>query len=208
MAPHDKTSDPTMDPHSTSPSYGFQPLATQTKQNPDSNHAMLHRSLAYKPDTVSHASRVHLTLDSGRPIIDACGSAAVTCISHGNQEVYAAALSQMKKVSYVHIGAYTATVAEDLVHIILDGNPDGLEKAFFVGSESEAIDAALKLARQYFYEKGEKERKFLVARKQSYHGNTIGAMSVSSNLPRKIPYEPLLLPNVSHVSPAYAYQCK
>ena len=208
MAPHDKTSDPMMDPHSTSPSYRFQPLATQTKQNPDSNHAMLHRSLAYKPDIVSHASGVHLTLDSGRTIIDACGGAAVTCIGHGNQEVYAAALSQMNKVSYVHTDAYTTTVAEDLAHIILDGNPYGLEKAFFVGSGSEAMDAALKLARQYFYEKGEEERKFLVARKQSYHGNTIGAMSVSSNLPRKIPYEPLLLPIVSHVSPAYAYQYK
>ena len=198
-----------MDIHSTSPSYGFQPSATQIKEGHQSEQALLHRSLFYSPETVSQASGNHLTLaGSGRKIVDACGGAAVTCIGHGNEEVYAAALSQMQKVSYVHTGAYTTAAAEDLAHVILDGNPYGLEKAFFVGSGSEAMDAALKLARQYFYEKGEKQRRFLVGRKQSYHGNTIGAMSVSSNLPRKIPYEPLLLPNTSHVSPAYAYQYK
>ena len=208
MAFRNKTSNLAMDHYATPSTYGFQPTAARIKQHPDSNHAMLHRSLTCKPDTVSHASSIYLTLESGRTIIDACGGAAVTCIGHGNKEVHAAALSQMKKVSYIHTGAYTTTAAEDLAHIILDGNPYGLEKAFFIGSGSEAMDAALKLARQYFYEKGEKERRFLVARKQSYHGSTIGAMSVSSNLPRKIPYEPLLLPNISHISPAYAYQYK
>ena len=112
----------------------------------------------------------------------------------------------MRSVSYVHTGAYTTSAAEDLARVILDGNPHGLEKAFFVGSGSEAVDAAMKLARQYFFESGHAERRNFVARRQSYHGNTIGAMSLSSNLPRKLPYEPLLLPNVSHVSPAYAYQ--
>lgn len=112
----------------------------------------------------------------------------------------------MRSVSYVHTGAYTTSAAEDLARLVLDGNPHGLEKAFFVGSGSEAVDAAMKLARQYFFESGHAERRNFVARRQSYHGNTIGAMSLSSNLPRKLPYEPLLLPNVSHVSPAYAYQ--
>lgn len=115
-------------------------------------------------------------------------------------------MQQMQTVSYVHTGAYTTSSAEDLASIILDGNPYGLEKAFFVSSGSEAMDAAMKLARQYFYESGHPERKSFVARKQSYHGSTIGAMSMSSNLPRKVPYEPLLLNSVSHVSPAYVYQ--
>lgn len=112
----------------------------------------------------------------------------------------------MRSVSYVHTGAYTTASAEELASIILDGNPYGLEKAFFVGSGSEAMDAAMKLARQFFYESGHPERRNYVARRQSYHGNTVGAMSLSSNLPRKVPYEALLLENVSHVSPAYAYQ--
>ncbi|KAL9063371.1 MAG: hypothetical protein Q9161_009496 [Pseudevernia consocians] len=203
MAPH-STSDPTLDPHSTIPSYGFQPSATQTKSH--QNPSLLHRSLTHEPDTVTHASGIHLTLSSGRSIIDACGGAAVSCIGHNNEEVLDATMQQMRNVSYVHTGAYTTTSALDLASAILSGNPHGLSKAFFVSSGSEAMDAAMKLARQYFYESGRVERRNFVARKQSYHGATIGAMSLSSNLPRKVPYEPLLLKNVSHVSPAYAYQ--
>ena len=203
MAPR-STADPTLDPHALIPSYGFQPSATQTQSH--QNPALLHRSLAHQPDTVTHASGINLTLSDGRTVIDACGGAAVTCIGHNNDEVLDAAIQQMRNVSYVHTGAYTTSSAEELASIILDGNLYGLEKAFFVGSGSEAMDAAMKLARQYFYENRHPERKNFVARKQSYHGNTIGAMSLSSNLPRKVPYEPLLLENVSHVSPAYAYQ--
>ena len=128
-------------------------------------------------------------------------------LGHGNTEVLEATIQQMQNVSYVHTGAYTTTAAEDLANLVLEhGRQYGLEKAFFCGSGSEAMEAALKLSRQFFYENGEKQRVNFVARKQSWHGTTIGAMSVGSNLPRKIPYEPLLLQNVSHVSPAYAYQ--
>lgn len=204
MAPHSTSDDAILTPHSTTPSYGFQPSATQAKST--RNPALLHRSLHHQPDNVIHASGIHLTLSSNRTIIDACGGAAVACIGHNNEEVLAAATQQMRNVSYVHTGAYTTTAAESLASIILDGNPHGLEKAFFVGSGSEAMDAAMKLARQYFFETARPERRNFVARKQGYHGTTIGAMSLSSNLPRKVPYEPLLLTNVSHVSPAYAYQ--
>ncbi|KAL9130689.1 MAG: hypothetical protein Q9175_006960, partial [Cornicularia normoerica] len=167
---------------------------------------LLHRSLTHEPSTVTHTSGIHLTLSSGLTIIDACGGAAVSCIGHNNSEVLSAAMLQMQSVSYVHTGAYTTASAEGLASTILHGNPHGLEKAVFVSSGSEAMDAAMKLARQYFFEGGHSERRNFVARKQSYHGTTIGAMSLSSNLPRKVPYEPLLLKNVSHVSPAYAYQ--
>ena len=203
MAPH-STSDSPLNPHTTIPSYDFQPSATQreTSQNP----ALLHRSLFHKPDSVVHSSGIHLTLSTGRTIIDACAGAAVACIGHNNEEVIAAAMQQMRSVSYVHTGAYTTSPAEDLASIILDGNPHGLEKAFFVNSGSEAMETAMKLARQYFFESGQLARRNFVARKQSWHGTTLGAISLSSNLPRKLPYEPLLLPTVSHVSPAYAYQ--
>lgn len=116
----------------------------------------------------------------------------------------------MKQVSYVHTLSYTTDAAEDLAKFILQ-NPSSvskhdLEKAYFVGSGSEANDAAMKLARQYFFEQGQTQRKFFVARRQGYHGNTIGTMSISSNLIRKVPYQDLTIPNVSFVSPAYAYQ--
>ena len=123
-------------------------------------------------------------------------------------QVFAATLQQMQSVSYVHTGAYTTDAAESLASLLLDNNSYNLSKAFFVSSGSEAIDAALKIARQYWYERDgpSTRRANLVARRQGYHGSTIGSMSVSSNLPRKVPYAPLLLENVSFVSPAYAYQ--
>lgn len=200
-----------MDPHSTTPSYGFQPSATQTKlEKSNAESALLHRSLGHQPEIVTRASGITLTLSSGRTIIDGCGGAAVSCLGHGNREVLSAAMEQMQKVSYAHTGAYTTSAAEDLANLILEhGMQYGLEKAFFCCSGSEAMDAALKLARQYYYEmpnNAGRVRRNFVSRKQGYHGVTVGAMSVSSNLPRKIPYEPLLLPNVTHVSPAYAYQ--
>lgn len=200
MAPH-STSD---SPNATIPSYDFRPSATQKESS--QNPALLHRSLFHKPDSVVHSSGIHLTLSTGRTIIDACGGAAVACIGHSNEQVIAAATQQMRSVSYVHTGAYTTSSAEDLASAILAGNRHGLEKAFFVSSGSEAMEAAMKLARQYFFESGQPARRNFVARKQSWHGTTLGAISLSSNLPRKIPYEPLLLPTVSHVSPAYAYQ--
>jgi adenosylmethionine-8-amino-7-oxononanoate aminotransferase len=105
----------------------------------------------------------------------------------------------------VHTGSYTTRSAEDLAHAVLtphSGFQHGLAKAFFVGSGSEANDAAMKCARQYWFEKGEMQRTRYVARRQGYHGNTIGAMSVSSVLGRKVPYEDILMGNVGFVAPA------
>ena len=208
MAPHSTTEDLVTHDHLKTPSYEFQPSATQTKlKNSEDDPALLHRSLAFKPDEVVKASGTNLSLASGRTVIDACGGAAVAVLGHGNTEVLEATIQQMQNVSYVHTGAYTTAAAEDLANLVLEnGRQYGLEKAFFCGSGSEAMEAAMKLSRQFFYENGQKQRVNFVARKQSWHGTTIGAMSVGSNLPRRIPYEPLLLQNVSHVSPAYAYQ--
>lgn len=146
-------------------------------------------------------------------ILDACGGAAVSIIGHGNEEVISATTAQMSRVSYVHTAAYTTDSAEDLAKCVLEtaemGTSStfehGLSKAFFVGSGSEANDSAMKCARQYWFEKGERQRKFYVSRRQGYLGNTIGAMSVSSVIGRKISFEEILLPNVAFVSPADAY---
>ncbi|KPM44505.1 putative aminotransferase [Neonectria ditissima] len=181
--------------------------AVTAKSQHGSGH-LLHRSLAQKPAMVESASGIELKLASGQIVIDACGGAAVALIGHGNEEVTQAMVGQARKVSYVHTQAYTTAPAEELADIILKGNPYGLEKAFFVGSGSEAVESALKLARQYFYEKNEPKRVHLISRQQSYHGNTMAAMSISTNQARKAPYQGFCYPNVSHVSPAYAYQYK
>ncbi|KEY70569.1 hypothetical protein S7711_02722 [Stachybotrys chartarum IBT 7711] len=168
---------------------------------------LLHRSLLHRPHEVVSARGAYLTLSSGARILDACAGAAVAVIGHGNPEVQAAVAEQMSRVSYVHTMAYTTSSAEQLADALLAGKPFGLSKAYLVGSGSEATDSALKLARQYFVEKGDAARTQFVARRQAYHGNTVGAMSVSSNLARKAPYHgALLLDNVSFVSPAYDYR--
>ncbi|KAJ6785952.1 hypothetical protein PWT90_03902 [Aphanocladium album] len=169
---------------------------------------LMHRSLKVEPAMVESAKGIELYLANGRTVIDACGGAAVAIIGHGNEEVSKAMIRQASKVSYVHTQSYTTPAAEDLANFMLEGSPHGLEKAFFVCSGSEAVESALKLARQYFFEKGETDRVHFVSRKQSYHGNTMGSLSVSSNLARKVPYQDFGYQHVSHVSPAYAYRYK
>lgn len=110
----------------------------------------------------------------------------MSVIGHGNKQVQDAILQQYSSIEYVHTMAYTTSKAEELADALTDlSRPFGLTKAYFVCSGSEAVDAAMKLARQYQVENGQPQRKRFVARRQAYHGNTIGAMSVSSNLPRK-----------------------
>ena len=110
------------------------PQQSNFSMNEAINPALLHRSLHDPPHNVVGASGINLHLEDGRTIIDACGGAAVAVLGHGNREVIDASAKQMAKVSYVHTGAYTTKSAEDLAHILLDGNPYGLEKALFVGS--------------------------------------------------------------------------
>ncbi|KAL6898536.1 pyridoxal phosphate-dependent transferase [Trichoderma evansii] len=168
---------------------------------------LMHRSLVERPHQVVSASGIYLTLADGTRIIDGCGGAAVAVIGHGNKEVQDAIIKQVSEVAYVHTMTYTTSSAEELANELTElSRPFGLTKAFFLCSGSEAMDATMKLARQYHFENGQLQRKKFVSRRQAYHGGTIGAMSVSSNLPRKIPYQgALLLDNVSYVSPAYAY---
>ncbi|KAK1542089.1 aminotransferase class-III [Colletotrichum paranaense] len=167
---------------------------------------LMHRSLIQHPSMVESASGIYLNLANGKRVIDACGGAAVALIGHANEEVIQAISDQARKVSYVHTQAYTTQPAEELADLILDGNPHGLEKAFFVCSGSEAVESALKLARQYHFENGQPQRKHFIGRKQAYHGNTMATMSISTVASRKVPYEGFSYPHVSYVSPAYPYQ--
>jgi len=189
------------------------PQAAKQQSCDASEISLLHRSLLTRSHTVEFASGSYLFLANGRKILDGCGGAAVSIIGHGNSEVTSAVLTQMQKVSYVHTATYTTSSAEDLAHFLLHDPTSTfehhLEKAYFVGSGSEANDSAMKLARQYFVEKGELNRTIFVARRQGYHGSTVGAMSISANVARKVQFEGVLtLPNVVHVAPAYAYQYK
>lgn len=167
---------------------------------------MIHRSLHAPPATVVSGSGIMLHTADGRSIIDASGGAAVACLGHGNQRVVDAIAAQAARVAYAHTGFFTSDPAEQLADILLEHEPGGLTHAFFVSSGSEAMEAALKLARQYHLERGENERSHFIARRQGYHGTTLGAVSVGGHLARRAPYRPMLSASFSQVSPCFAYR--
>src|SRR6185295_218449 len=134
------------------------------------------------------------------------GGAAVACLGHGDKRVAQAIADQAARLAYAHTGFFSSEPAEALAAILLEGKPGGLARAFFVSSGSEAMEAALKLARQYHLEKGEPKRTHFIARRQSYHGNTLGALALSGNVMRRAPYEDILAPNFSRVSPCFPYR--
>jgi len=142
---------------------------------------------------------------TGKRYIDACGGAAVSCLGHSNQRVIDAIKRQAQQLPYAHTSFFTTEVAEELADRLVDAAPAGLEHVYFVSGGSEAIEAALKLARQYFVEKGEPQRRHFIARRQSYHGNTLGALAIGGNAWRREPFLPLLI-EAHHVSPCYAYR--
>jgi len=166
---------------------------------------ILHRSGGTPPVAVG-GTGITLRLADGREIIDASGGAAVACLGHGNARVAAAIGAQAGKLAYAHTGFFTSEPAEALADLILEGSPGGLTHAWFCSSGSEATEAALKLARQYFNETGQPARTRFIARRQSYHGNTLGALAAGGNMARRAIYQPLLADVFSHVSPCFAYR--
>ena len=148
---------------------------------------------------------VYVTDTEGRSYIDASGGAAVSCLGHGHPAVLAAMHAQIDRVAYAHTSFFTTDVAEQLAYTLVSGAPAGTSHAYFVSGGSEAIEAALKMARQYFVEIGQPQRRHFIARRQSYHGNTLGALAVGGNEWRRRQFAPLLIA-VTHVSPCYEYR--
>ncbi|HRX73832.1 MAG: aspartate aminotransferase family protein [Rhodobacteraceae bacterium] len=141
----------------------------------------------------------------GKRYLDGSGGAAVSCLGHGDREVTAAIKDQLDRLAFAHTGFFTSEPAEALADLLIEHAPAGLDRVYFVSGGSEAVEAAIKLARQYWVEKGAPDRSRLIARKQSYHGNTIGALSAGGNEWRRAQFGPLLL-DVSHIEPCYAYR--
>ena len=148
---------------------------------------------------------VYIVDSEGKRYLDASGAAAVSCLGHGDPDVIRAIKEQADKLAFAHTAFFTTEVAEELAGVLVDGAPEGIASVYFVSGGSEAIEAALKMARQYFLEIGQPERRRFIARRQSYHGNTLGALSVGGNEMRRRPFDPMLL-ETTHVSPCYAYR--
>ena len=141
---------------------------------------------------------------NGKAYLDGSCGAAVSCLGHGDKDVIAAVQQQASKMAFAHTGYFTSAPAELLADLLIENAPGELDRVYFVSGGSEAIESALKLARQYFVEIGEPQRSNLIARRQSYHGNTLGALAAGGNLFRRDIYAPLLT-EVSHIAPCYEY---
>ena len=156
------------------------------------------------PPTAVRGEGCYLYDSTGKEYLDGSGGAAVSCLGHGDADVIAAVQKQVAELAFAHTGFLTSDPAEALAALLAQHAPGTLDRVYFVSGGSEATEAALKLARQYFVEVGQSQRRHLVARKQSYHGNTIGALSAGGNELRKRPFAPLLV-EVSHIAPCYEY---
>ena len=163
------------------------------------------RNSRVQPPTVARGEGCYLIDQDGKRYFDGSGGAAVSCLGHGDPDVTEAIKSQLDKVAFAHTGFFTSDPAEQLADLLIQHAPERIEHVYFVSGGSEAVEAALKLARQYFVERGEEQRRHVIARQQSYHGNTLGALAVGGNAWRRAPFAPILIES-SHVSPCFEYR--
>ena len=141
---------------------------------------------------------------NGKRYFDGSGGAAVSCLGHSDAAVIEAVKAQVETLAFAHTGFMTSQPAEALADLLISNAPGTLDRVYFVSGGSEATEAAIKLARQYHLERGEPQRRHLIARRQSYHGNTLGALAAGGNAWRRQQFDPLLI-GVSHIAPCYEY---
>ena len=153
----------------------------------------------------SHGDGCFIVDKTGKRYLDASGGAAVSCLGHSDDTVRKAITEQTEKLAFAHTSFFTSEPAEALADLLVAHAPEGISRAYFVSSGSEAVEAALKLAKQYYVEIGQPERHRIIARRQSYHGNTLGALAAGGNIWRRSFFETLLT-DTSLIAPCYAYR--
>jgi len=166
---------------------------------------ILHRQIAGDLPVAVGGTGIEIVDATGRRYLDASGGAAVSCLGHGHPAIAAAMREQIDRIAYAHTGFFTTNVAERLADRLIEDAPEGISHAYLVSGGSEAVEAAIKMARQYFVERGQPQRRHLIARRQSYHGNTLGALAAGGNEWRRAPFAPLLI-ETHHVDPCFAYR--
>ncbi len=166
---------------------------------------VLHRSIGHDYPVAVSGDGIFIRDSSGKEYIDASSGAAVSCLGHSNAEVRAAMHAQLDKLAFAHTSFFTSDAAEQLADDLVAHAPAGLNHVFYVSGGSEAVEAALKLARQYYVERGDTKRKYLIARRQSYHGITLGALAIGGRAQQREKFAPLLI-ETHHVAPVYEYR--
>ncbi|MEE2692139.1 MAG: aspartate aminotransferase family protein [Pseudomonadota bacterium] len=167
--------------------------------------SVFHRTPGIDLPRAARGDGVYLFDDQGKRYLDGSGGAAVSCLGHGHRRVIDAIKEQLDSLAYAHTAFFTSQPAEELAALLVGKAPPSFGKAYFLSGGSEAVETALKLARAYHLAKGEPERSVFISRRQSYHGNTLGALAVSGNPGRRKPYEPLLKEH-HRIAPCYAYR--
>jgi len=168
---------------------------------------VLRRSLTAIQPSIVAGDGAYLIDDTGKRYLDACGGAAVSSLGHDNEAVRKAICDQVNTLAFAHTGLFTNRWAEELSDYLVAHAPEGTGegRVMYLGSGSEAMEAALKLARQYHVERGETGRAHIIARAPSYHGNTLGALAVSGHAGRRAPFAPLLI-ETHHIEATYNYR--
>ena len=169
------------------------------------NSNIFPRHTSYELPISSYGDGCYIIDNNGKKYLDASCGAAVSCLGHSDKSVQEAIIKQTEKLAFAHTSFFTSEPAEELANLLSKNSPIGLDKVYFVSSGSEAIEASLKLAKQYFNEIGKPKKHRVISRKQSYHGNTLGALAVGGNIWRRSFFEDLLL-ETSLISPCYKYR--
>lgn len=168
-----------------------------------SSSAIFHRSLTKDYNTASGGDGVYIVHSDGSRTLDGSSGAAVSCLGHGHEAVIEAIVDQARKMAFAHTSFFTSDPAEQLAQLLIEQSNDAFTKVMFLSSGSEAVESAIKLARQYHVSKGETGRINFICRQYAYHGNTLGALSAGWNPPRRQAFEPLLSSAFHHVSPCF-----
>ncbi|WP_404380464.1 aspartate aminotransferase family protein [Caenispirillum salinarum] len=166
---------------------------------------VFHRQIHADYPTAVAGDGCYIVDADGKRYLDASGGAAVSCLGHSDRHVIDAVVAQLQTLPFAHTGFFTNRPLERLADMLTTAAPGPLDHVYFVSGGSEAIEAALKMARQYFLEIGQPARSRLIARRQSYHGNTLGALAAGGNQWRRAQFEPMLV-DVSHIAPCYPYR--
>ncbi|RJE26390.1 Aminotransferase class-III [Aspergillus sclerotialis] len=165
--------------------------------------AVFHRSPNKKYDVASGGNGVYLLHPNGTRTLDGSSGAAVSCLGHGHPVVIEAIVQQSRKLAFAHTSFFTSDPAEELANFLIRSSEEAFSKVMFFSSGSEAVESAIKITRQFHVANGEPGRVNFICRRQSYHGNTLGALSAGFNGSRRQAFEPLLSAAFHHVSPCF-----
>lgn len=167
---------------------------------------IFYRNMKRSYPLMKRAEGVYIFDSKGRRYIDGVGGIAVVSIGHGVKEILEAMTEQAKKACFIYNGQFVTEPAINLARKIVELSPPRLSRVFLVSGGSEAIETALKMARQYHLETGHPSKYRIISRWTSYHGNTIAALSLSGRTQWRKPFTPYLL-NFPHIAPPYCYRC-